>query len=262
MKNTFLFLFLFAIISCNDSKTESKTPGADSSATTGNSIEKIAATGNCSNLYLFHKGTVVEAVNYDGGGKETSKQVSTVVNVSNEGGATVSEVEMKNISAGSNEQVFTGKYSCDGNNLYVDLSSLFASMEAKGAKIEGDPIVFPINITEGQSLPDASYSFTVSKGDKEMKIKSTIKNRKVEGRESVTTPAGTFNCYKISATVDASMEMPGQDEKTKQMMEAMKKAMPKQRFTMFFDPNVSIVKVDTYSGDQLVSRSEVTAIRK
>lgn len=262
MKWKQLLVAALVLASCNDSKNETKTVEGDNTSTASLKTETSApASGACANLYLFRKGAVVEGASYDAAGKELAKQSSAVLNVSTEGGALTSEVEMKSTAAGQDERKFIGKYSCDGNKLLVDLSALFGSMDAKTAKIEGDPIEFPINVSEGESLPNATYTMRVNQGGKEMKITSIIKDRKVAGKESVTTPAGTFNCYKISANVDAKVELEGMDEKMKRMMEAMKTAMPKQSFVMYFDPAISIVKVEMFSDGKLTSRSEITSIR-
>jgi hypothetical protein len=262
MKWNQLIVACLLLASCNDNKNETTTTAGDSATTTIVKTESPAATGGgCTNLYLFREGTVIEGASYDAGGKQISTQSSKVLNVSAEGGTLVSEVEMKSKSQGQDERVFTGKYSCDGNKLYVDLTNLFGSMDARGATIEGDAIEFPINISEGEVLPDASYTMRMKQGGREMKITSFMKDRKVAGKETITTPAGTFNCYKISANVDAKVEMDGMDDKTKQVMEAMKKAMPKQSFVMYFDPAVSIVKVEMFSDGKLTSRTEVTSIQ-
>ncbi len=260
MRNSFVLMLVFFAISCNNNNSEPGT-SKDSSVTKTTSQASGSFSGKCGSLYIFRKGAVAETMSYDANGKEISKQVSTVVSVSNQGNMVASEVEMKSTGIGDDEKVFKGKYSCDGNNLFVDLTSLFSSMEAQGAKIQGDAISFPINISEGQVLPDASYTLTMTQDGKEMKITSFMKERRVDGREKITTAAGTFDCYKISTIVEVNMEMPGMDDNTKKMMEEMKKKMPKQKFVMYFDPAVSIVKMDMFSGDKLTSRSEVVSIK-
>lgn len=250
------------LASCNDTKNETTTTTGDTTtATTEKTGSAAPASGSCGSLYLFNKGMVVEGASYDATGKEISTQTSTVLNVSTEGGAVVSEVEMKSKSQGQDERVFIGKYSCDGSKLSVDLTNLFGTMDMRGAKIEGAAIEFPLDVSEGQSLPDASYSMRMTQAGKVMTITSIMKDRKVEAKERVTTPAGTFNCYKISANVDAKVELEDMDDKTKQIMEAMKKSMPKQSFVMYFDPAISIAKMEMFSNGKLTSRSEITAIR-
>lgn len=265
-RNIFLSLALCGAIACNN---ESKTIASGDSIRTASTaaIPAEAASssvlaGNCGSLLLFKKGTVIEAVSYNKEGEETTRQSSTVLDVAATAAGVTAEVEMKSNGMGKKENAFTGKYSCDGKNLYVDLSSLFANMDAKGATIDGDPISFPIRVTEGETLPDVSYSMTVTKAGKQMKTTVFMKNRKVGAKEKVTTPAGTFDCYRISSTTEAEVNIEGMDEKMKQFMQSMKNTMPKQSFVMFYDPAVTIVKVEMYSDDKLVSHSDVVAIRQ
>lgn len=260
MKKICLAFLVCSIIACNNNKS-SETTSKDSTSTSETSPTGSSVGGKCASLYVFQEGAVVENASYDENGKETSRQTSNVLKVSNEGGSLSSEVQMKTSGADSNN-VFTGKYRCDGKNLYVDLSSLFANMESQGATMQGDAVVFPIDLTDGQVLPEASYNFKVDAQGQQMKTTVSIKDRKVEGRESITTPAGTFNCYKITANLDAEIDFPGMDEKTKQMLKSMKSSMPKQRVAMYFDPNVSIVRVEMFSNDKLQNRSEIISIKK
>lgn len=259
MIKTLPILLCIFILACNNAQQSTQANSPDSAKLTESNTEMPAAKGDCSSLYLFREGAMVENLSYDGSGKEIARQVSKVLKVENRNGTLHSEVEMKNTSG--SEMTFTGKYSCDGRNLYADLSSLFSSMGESGGKLEGDPISYPIVMEEGQTLPDAHYSFSTNSGQSGMKMNATLTNRKVEKREAITTPAGTFNCYKIYSDIEAEMEIPGADEKTRKMMESRKASMPKQSFVMYFDPAVSIVKVEVFTGGKLVSRSEITSIK-
>jgi len=60
-------------------------------------------------------------------------------------------------------------------------------------------IQYPITINEGDRLNDASFAadFASSSGLKG-NISITVTNRKVVAKESVTTPAGTWDCLKIT----------------------------------------------------------------
>ncbi|HEX6191611.1 MAG TPA: hypothetical protein VFZ42_04570, partial [Chitinophagaceae bacterium] len=64
------------------------------------------------------------------------------------------------------------------------------------------------------------------------------------------------------ANIDAEVDFPGMDEKTKKMLQSMKSSMPKQRVAMYFDPSVSIVRVEMFSNDKLQNRSDVVSIKK
>ncbi len=264
MKKLILSLLVIAALTaCNNESKNTATSDSLSAASPakGNPSSAAPSDGTCGSLLLFKKGTVIEAISYNKDGAETSRQASTVVNVSADANGMSSEVEMKNAGKGKEEKVFTGKYTCDGKNIYVDLASLFGSMELSGATISGDPVTFPIQVSEGQTLPDADYTMTVSKNGKQIRTTVHMKDRKVGAKEKITTPAGTFDCFKISAVSTADVDFEGMDEKMKKMMETMKSSMPKQSFVMYYDPAATIVKVEMFSDDKLISRSEVVAIK-
>jgi type 1 fimbria pilin len=57
-------------------------------------------------------------------------------------------------------------------------------------------MVTPYKLKEGDILPDVNCDIKVSF----IKINCKITNRKCLGFETITVPAGTFNCRKISQT--------------------------------------------------------------
>ncbi len=92
----------------------------------------------------------------------------------------------------------------------IDFSSLAApgSMEQyKDMEVEmkGTDLILPNNLSVGQTLPDSEMLVTVRIAPINMKMNTNVFNRKVEGRESLTTPAGTFDCYVISFDSEAKM---------------------------------------------------------
>ena len=63
-----------------------------------------------------------------------------------------------------------------------------------------------------------------------MTMKFDIKNRKVEKKESITTPAGTFVCYKVTYDMD--------------MKVLMRRSM---KTAEWLAPGVGVVKTETYN---------------
>ena len=65
--------------------------------------------------------------------------------------------------------------------------------------VTGDKMDLPSDLKVGQTFKDLSYQMkmTVS-GIVMMNRNYDVKDRKVEAEESVTTPAGTFSCFKMS----------------------------------------------------------------
>jgi len=67
-----------------------------------------------------------------------------------------------------------------------------------------DQLVYPAELSEGQTLDDASIEISAT-GGMPINLVFDITDRKVEGKETITTPAGTFDCYKISYNTHSKM---------------------------------------------------------
>lgn len=264
-KISFILLAATTMLACNsNSQSSSSKSLVDSGTTTSGTITQTNAetvSGDCSSLLLFKKGTVVEGHTLNAEGTEINKQKTTVVNVGSEDGKTVSDVKMESEGVNIPATTFTAKYSCDGKFLYFDMNSLFSNLAKNGATIEGSPIQFPLVITSGQTLPDASYTISFNRGKTGMKVTSVIKNRKAGEQEQLTTPAGTFTCYKITADVESETEMSGMDEKAKEVMKKMKDKMPKSSFVMWYANNAGIVKMQMLTNGSVSSTTEITSIK-
>lgn len=72
-------------------------------------------------------------------------------------------------------------------------------------EITGDDISIPNTISVGETLPDASVTMKVDAGMMNITTTVTMTNRRVASQESVTTPAGTFDCYLITYSNNLSM---------------------------------------------------------
>ncbi|HEY8402648.1 MAG TPA: hypothetical protein VIK89_15370, partial [Cytophagaceae bacterium] len=80
---------------------------------------------------------------------------------------------------------------------------------------------YPAQLSEGQNLPDAIMRMSITdkaSGNEMGTVNINIINRKVVGKEKITTPAGTFDSYKITyditiETVMMGMRLPGNNLK-------------------------------------------------
>ncbi len=89
---------------------------------------------------------------------------------------------------------------CDGDNFYIDMRSFLGSMnitELGEFKITSADMVLPAGMSPGQQLKDASFTLEMT-SPIPVTMTSNITNRKVDAIEQVTTPAGTFECVKVS----------------------------------------------------------------
>jgi hypothetical protein len=78
------------------------------------------------------------------------------------------------------------------------------------AEITGTDIEWPNNLSVGQELPDANVSMKMNMGGISMTMEMDITARKVEKKETVTTPAGTFDCYVVYSETHSKMMMANQ----------------------------------------------------
>jgi len=274
MKKTLFTGLIISLIACNnnagDSAKSTETDTSTMKETAANEVkqeetttEKTTDAGVCGKMIFFQPGAEIEAVTYDEDGKLTSKQLTKILSVTNEGGVTVANVEgIDSVYGDPKSTSVKYSYKCDGNKIFFDIASMFRTEEKeKDASFESSLIEYPINVTAGETLPDAVGTMSSERDGKKMTLKYFYKDRKVEGKETITTSAGTWDCFKISNTVEAEMDIPGMDEKTKEMMKKMKEGM-KTTTTTWFSPDFGIVKMEMYMNGKLESRNEVTAVRK
>lgn len=256
-------LYFFVIACSNENSGDKKPENAAANDKETASSAGEGSTGNCSRLIFFQRGAEVEAATYNAAGEEVSRQHTKILDVKNENGVTVAYVEGSDVQAGDGKTTNVNySYKCDGNKIYFDIASMFRTAEKQADEtFEASVIEYPINVQEGETLPDAAGTMSSSKDGKKMTIKFIYKNRKVEGREMVATPAGNWNCYKISNTVESEMDIPGMDEKAKAMMKQMQSNARTTSIT-WFAPDFGIVKMEMYINGKLQSRNEVTAIKK
>jgi hypothetical protein len=95
----------------------------------------------------------------------------------------------------------------------TEMMSAYKDMEVT---MDGDYLEIPADLEVGQNLPDGTISMQVKMAGAGMNlsdIKVNIINRKVEAEESVTTPAGTFNCVKLTYDTETDMKAMGMGRK-------------------------------------------------
>ena len=172
----------------------------------------VQAQQDCSIFYPFKEGVTLEYTNYNKKGKVEGSTTSTVTTVEASGDAALAKISTVIRDEKGKEQ-FSGAYDvrCDNGTIIMDASNMvnpamqqsLANMEVS---IEGTELALPSTLTVGQELPDASTTIKAgSNGVTIINMTVNVTNRKVLSREELTTPAGTFNCYKITQDTDVKM---------------------------------------------------------
>ena len=162
---------------------------------------------DCSKYFPMDEGAKFQITNYDKKDKVSGIMDYVVKEVS--GNTATMFYEMKDEKGkilNSSEYGVT----CTDEGLKIDFSSLM-SPEVMGqykdmeVEMSGTDLLYPNNLSSGQSLPDANVLMTVKMPPMNMKMHMDFINRKVEGKESVSTPAGTFDCYVITYDNESKM---------------------------------------------------------
>lgn len=174
------------------------------------------AQSSCSQYYPLVEGTSLQYTNYDKKGKEDGQMDYKVTNVT-ESGDTVSATMVLEFSDDKGN-TYTSDYgiSCDGNVVRIDFKSLMneqmmSQFEDVEMDISGTDVELPNDLSVGQALPDSNVNLKMKMGGAvNMNMNVETINRKVEKKESLTTAAGTFDCYVIYSETRTKMMMGNQ----------------------------------------------------
>ncbi|MBT8321043.1 MAG: hypothetical protein KJO90_05170 [Eudoraea sp.] len=210
-----------------------------------------AYSQNCSKYYPMEEGASMEYTSYDRKDKVEGIMTYTISDVVNEGGITSAKMNMEHKDK-KGKIIYESDYtfSCEGNVVKIDFSSLMNQqmMEAAGGgemelEMTGTDIELPNNLSVGQSLPDANVNMKMNMGAMNMNMTFDMINRKVEGKESLSTQAGTFDCFVITSENKAKMMMANTSHTSK----------------MWLAEGVGMVRQDIFNkNDKLISKVVLT----
>lgn len=97
---------------------------------------------------------------------------------------------------------------CDGDDLKIDMRNFMPTstmqqlqgLENATIEFEGTDMVFPNQLRAGMTLPDSYFQMKAAVSGVTVLTSSVeVTNRKVEGMEAVTTPMGSFECFRVSS---------------------------------------------------------------
>lgn len=214
-----------------------------------------AFSQGCSKFYPMEEGTSFQYTMTNKKGKTEGITDYSITNVENSGGVTTATMNMK-FTDEKGKEIFVSDYklSCTGDVVKIDYNSLVPAQMMQqytdmGVELEisGTDIELPNELKVGQGLDDANVAIAIKMTGMNMNIKVDQLNRIVEKKESITTPAGTYECFVINQ--DNISETMG----VKQTMQSK----------LWLAEDVGMVKQETYNkkGD-LMSKSELTSFKK
>jgi hypothetical protein len=167
----------------------------------------------CNSFIPFKENVRYEYEMYDKKEKLTFKMSHTLKNISGSG---------ENMSATMSQDIYDAKkgdkisssdlsWKCENGTLHFDMKSMTimgdngqeVNMGDAGMSVDvtGDELDLPSVLSVGQTMKDVTYNIKMAMGTLTVMNRTyTVKDRKVESQENLTTPAGTFDCYKVTFT--------------------------------------------------------------
>jgi hypothetical protein len=249
MKQFLPFCFISLLfVSCNNS---------DSISTAGTSLpetSEVPAKSGCASFVWFKKGTVMEYKMSDASGQPLPNSITTIQDIRQEGDALVAEYS----TTYSEGKQVSASYRCENGRLYINMKSLFDNMlepmRQPGMEVEVTDgfLSFPSDMKVGDKLDGSTFQLSTKKDGKVfMTMTSTVKDRVVEATEKIATPAGSWDCLRITEirTTTTSMmgrAMGGKDTKS----------------TQWFAPGAGMVKFVSYDDEGKIQyQTELVSIK-
>lgn len=163
---------------------------------------QMTAQDNCSPFYPSETGTIFTVHQFD-----KRDRLSTISEFNITETSTNQMTLSSTLKDDNGDPIFSGKFKvrCEGGTTTLDPEALVSgSMMQQYQNMEyiisGNGISFPNTLSVGQVLPDGEMFMEVDAGVIKMNTTVTMTDRKVVRQESITVPAGTFECYVVTFT--------------------------------------------------------------
>lgn len=173
-------------------------------------LNGIAFSQDCNHYLPLKKGSEFEMLSFSAKDKPTGKIKYKIIDVKELSGKTEASIHSETYNTKDKKESETNyTIICEKGKVLIDMRSIIhpETMDAykdMDVKISGDFIEMPSNLSPGQTLKDGTLNMLISdkkSGSQMSAFEMLIKNRKVVAKESMTVPAGTFDCFKISYDV-------------------------------------------------------------
>jgi len=166
-----------------------------------------AKAQDCSTYLFLQKDKTIETTIYNKKGELNGKQVYQVSDVSTNGGTKTGKLASEMFDKkGKSITKANSSVQCNGGVFSIDMRMMLPQQQAEQSNQsetqvtgQGNFIEYPSGIKVGDQLKDGSLAMDIKRGGMTQSLTMQITERKVLAQESVTTPAGTWDCFKISA---------------------------------------------------------------
>lgn len=185
-------------------------------------------------------------------GKESGKMTYAVSDSKKNGNSITATINSEFVDTkGKTITKATNNVKCENGVMQMDMKTFIPpaqmeQMKSGEAKATDVYLEYPANMNVGDQLKDGQFNMDYeSTSGLKSSIEISITERKVEGKETVTTPAGTWECYKIAG-------------KNKIVSKIAGIGFPvKMDVTEWFAPGFGVVKTESKTG-----KTEITSIKQ
>lgn len=192
------------------------------------------AWAQCNPFYNLQEGSKWELTSYNAKDKVTGRQINELKSLDEKSNGWIATVYFQSFDK-KDELVYEKEVEleCEDGVIKMDMERFIPEESLQAFKdmnmtVEVDNLEWPSDLSVGKSLDDGAITIS---GDF-MNMKVDVTDRKVESKEKITTPAGTFDTFKVSYNV-----------KMKMMMSRESKAVD------YIAENVGIVRSESYNGN-------------
>lgn len=206
---------------------------------------------DCANYYYLQNNKTIEMTISNKNGKESGKMTYVVSDSKKNGSSVTATINSEFVDVkGKTITKATNNVKCENGVMQMNMKTFIpaAQMEQmkSGTATANDVYLeYPANLNVGDQLKDGQFNMDYeSTSGLKSSIEISITERKVEGRESVTTPAGTWECYKITSQNKIVSKIAGI-------------GIPiKMSVTEWYAPGFGVVKTESKTG-----KTEITSIK-
>ena len=206
---------------------------------------------DCANYYYLQNNKTIEMTISNKNGKESGKMTYVVSDSKKNGSAVTATINSEFVDAkGKTITKATNNVKCENGVMQMNMKTFIpaAQMEQmkSGTATANDVYLeYPANMNVGDQLKDGQFNMDYeSASGLKSSIEISITERKVEGKESVTTPAGTWECYKITSENKIVSKIAGI-------------GIPiRMSVTEWYAPGFGVIKTESKTG-----KTEITSIK-
>jgi len=224
---------------------------------------------DCARFIYMQTGKTIEMSTFNKKGDVEMKSLSTISDVTTSGSIITAKVATQVFDKkGNSLGTSNAKYSCNGNAVSVEMDYDAGQQTNTNMQIDvkqdNNTVEYPTTMQVGDHLKDGTSIMDFGNGKINSEITVKVYDRMVLAKESVTTPAGTWDCYKISYKTANSSTFKGEGADTLNKLTSaiskfalkFKKPAEPSETTIWYAPDFGLVKMETKN-----MMMELTAIK-